>query len=64
MQFDILTIFPEYFDVLKVSLLGKAISEGKLCVNIVDIRNYSQDKHKKTDDTPYGGGAGMVMTAL
>lgn len=47
MQFDILTIFPEYFDVLKVSLLGKAISEGKLCVNIVDIRNYSQDKHKK-----------------
>lgn len=62
MQFDILTIFPEYFDVLKVSLLGKAISEGKLRVNIVDIRNYSQDKHKKTDDTPYGGGAGMVMT--
>jgi len=62
MQFDILTIFPEYFDVLKVSLLGKAISEGKLFVNIVNIRNYSQDKHKKTDDTPYGGGAGMVMT--
>lgn len=62
MQFDILTIFTEYFDVLKYSLLGKAIGEGKFSVNVVDIRDYSQDKHKKTDDTPYGGGAGMVMT--
>lgn len=62
MQFDILTIFPEYFDVLKYSLLGKAIDGGKFSVNVVNIRDYSKDKHKKTDDTPYGGGAGMVMT--
>lgn len=62
MQFDILTVFPEYFDVLKCSLLGKAIDGGKFGVNIVNIRDFSQDKHKKTDDTPYGGGAGMVMT--
>ncbi|MDE6302596.1 MAG: tRNA (guanosine(37)-N1)-methyltransferase TrmD [Clostridia bacterium] len=62
MRFDILTIFTEYFDVLKCSLLGKAIEGGKLSVNVVDIRDYSKDKHKKTDDTPYGGGAGMVMT--
>ena len=62
MNFDILTIFPEYFDVLKSGLIGKAIESGKFSVNIVNIRNFSQDKHFKTDDTPYGGGAGMVMT--
>ncbi len=62
MRFDILTIFTEYFDVLRYSLLGKAIDGGKFSVNIVDIREYSKDKHKKTDDAPYGGGAGMVMT--
>ena len=62
MQFDILTIFPEYFDVLKCSLLGKAIDGGVFGVNVVNIRDFSTDKHKKTDDAPYGGGAGMVMT--
>ena len=62
MKFDILTIFPEYFDVLKSGLIGKAIESGKFSVNIVNIRDFSQDKHFKTDDTPYGGGAGMVMT--
>ena len=62
MNFDILTIFPEYFDVLKSGLIGKAIESGKFSVNIVNIRDFSQDKHFKTDDTPYGGGAGMVMT--
>lgn len=62
MRFDILTIFPEYFDVLKYSLLGKAIDEGKFNVAIKNIRDYSKDKHLKTDDIPYGGGAGMVMT--
>lgn len=62
LNFDILTIFPEYFDVLKSGLIGKAIESGKFSVNIVNIRNFSQDKHFKTDDTPYGGGAGMVMT--
>lgn len=62
MKFDILTIFPEYFSVLNQSLLGKAIDEGKFGVQISNIRDYSLDKHLKTDDTPYGGGAGMVMT--
>lgn len=62
MKFDILTIFPEYFSVLNQSLLGKAIDEGKFSVQISNIRDYSLDKHLKTDDTPYGGGAGMVMT--
>ncbi len=62
MKFDVLTIFPQYFDVLNESLLGKAIEGGKLCVDVVNIRDFSKDKHLKTDDTPYGGGAGMVMT--
>ncbi len=62
MRFDILTIFTGYFDVLGYSLLGKAIEDGKFDVKVTDIRNYSLDKHRKTDDAPYGGGAGMVMT--
>lgn len=62
MRFDILTIFPEYFDVLSQSLIGKAIRGGVLDVQITNIRDYSKDKHSKTDDYPYGGGAGMVMT--
>ena len=62
MKFDVLTIFPEYFDVLNQSLLGKAIDSGKFGVEITNIRDFSTDKHLKTDDTPYGGGAGMVMT--
>ncbi len=62
MRFDILTIFTGYFDVLGYSLLGKAIEDGKFDVKITDIREYSLDKHRKTDDAPYGGGAGMVMT--
>ena len=62
MKFDVLTIFPEYFSVLNQSLLGKAIDSGKFGVEITNIRDFSQDKHLKTDDAPYGGGAGMVMT--
>ena len=62
MKFDVLTIFPDYFDILNQSLLGKAIDSGKFDVEITNIRNFSKDKHLKTDDTPYGGGAGMVMT--
>ncbi|MCQ2602337.1 MAG: tRNA (guanosine(37)-N1)-methyltransferase TrmD [Clostridia bacterium] len=62
MRFDILTIFPEYFDVLSQSLIGKAIDGGILDVKVTNIRDYSKDKHAKTDDYPYGGGAGMVMT--
>ena len=62
MRFDILTIFPEYFDVLNLGIIGKAVRDGKFQVNIVNIRDFSKDKHHKTDDYPYGGGAGMVMT--
>lgn len=62
MRFEILTIFPEYFGVLSQSLIGKAIAGGILDVRVTNIRDYSKDKHSKTDDYPYGGGAGMVMT--
>lgn len=62
MRFDILTIFPEYFDVLNLGIIGKAVRDGKFQVNIINIRDFSKDKHHKTDDYPYGGGAGMVMT--
>lgn len=62
MKFDVLTVFTKYFDVLNCSVLGKAIDSGIISVDVTDIRNFSRDKHKKTDDAPYGGGAGMVMT--
>lgn len=62
MKFDVLTIFPEYFDVLGVGIIGRALNEKKFEVNTVNIRDFSKDKHHKTDDYPYGGGAGMVMT--
>lgn len=63
MRFDILTLFPKSFAPLTESIVGRAREQGKIEVNLVDIRDFSQDKHKKCDDTPYGGGAGMVMTA-
>ena len=64
MKFDILTLFPEMFNsVLGDSIIGRAQENGLIEVNAVNIRNYSTDKHKKTDDYPYGGGSGMVMTA-
>lgn len=62
MKIDVLTLFPNSFSPLSESIIGRARENGKLEVNIVDIRNFSKDKHKKCDDTPYGGGEGMVMT--
>lgn len=62
MRIDILTLFPEMFSALQTSILGRAQQSGKIEINIIDIRNFTLDKHKKCDDTPYGGGAGMVMT--
>jgi len=60
--FDILSIFPEMFaSPLQTSLLKRARERGLITVRLWDIRNYADDKHKMTDDTPYGGGAGMVM---
>ena len=61
MQFDVLTLFPEMFEPIKHSILGKAIENEKIKLKLVNIRDFSKDKHKKVDDTPYGGGAGMVM---
>lgn len=62
MRFDILTLFPNMFSSpLKESILGKAIEKRLIQVQIVNIRDFSSDKHKTVDDTPYGGGQGMVM---
>ena len=63
MKIDILTLFPEMFAPIYSSMIGRAIKSGAINVNIVDIRTFSKDKHSKCDDTPYGGGAGMVMMA-
>ncbi len=61
MRIDIVTIFPEFFSVLDVSLLGKARESGLIELGIHDLRDFTRDKHRSVDDTPYGGGAGMVM---
>lgn len=61
MKFDVLTLFPEMFETMKQSIFGKAMEKGIVTMNTVNIRDFSKDKHKKVDDTPYGGGAGMVM---
>jgi tRNA (guanine37-N1)-methyltransferase len=62
MRFDILTIFPELFEpFLETSLIGKAREAGVLEVNTHNIREHATDKHKTVDDTPYGGGAGMIL---
>lgn len=63
MKIDILTLFPEMFTPLQTSIIGRAVNSGKLEISVHDIRDYTLDKHKKCDDTPFGGGAGMVMMA-
>ncbi len=62
MRIDILTLFPEMFDNLKMSIIGRALEKNLLTVNLINIRDFSKDKHKKCDDYPFGGGAGMLMT--
>ena len=61
MQFDVLTLFPEMFEILNESIIGRAKEKGLIDINLINIRDFSKDKHKKVDDTPYGGGAGMVL---
>ncbi len=61
MRVDILTIFPGFFDVLDISLIGKARGSGLLDIRAHDLREWTHDRHRTVDDTPYGGGAGMVM---
>lgn len=64
MRIDILTLFPDMCDtVMSESIIGRARKNGKVQINCIDIRNYTQDKHRRVDDKPYGGGMGMVMTA-
>ena len=64
MNFHILTLFPDMIrQGLNTSIIGRAVENGLLSVNAVNIRDYTLDKHKKVDDYPYGGGAGMVMQA-
>ena len=61
MKFDVLTLFPESFEPIKQSILGRALEKNLISLNLINIRDFSKDKHKKVDDTPYGGGAGMVI---
>ncbi len=61
MRIDVLTLFPEMFAPLSESIIGKAREKGLIEINVTDIREFSADKHKKCDDYPFGGGAGMVM---
>ncbi|KNC18616.1 tRNA (guanine-N1)-methyltransferase [Arthrobacter sp. RIT-PI-e] len=63
MRIDIVSIFPEYLDALDLSLIGKARQERLLDVRVRDLRDFTTDRHRTVDDTPYGGGAGMVMKA-
>jgi tRNA (guanine37-N1)-methyltransferase len=61
MKIDLVSIFVEYFAPLRLSLVGKAIEKGIVDLQVYDLRNWSFDRHRTVDDTPYGGGAGMVM---
>lgn len=63
MKITVLTLFPEMFSPLQKSIIGRAQNEGKVTIETVNIRDYTEDKHLKCDDYPFGGGAGMVMTA-
>ncbi len=63
-RFDVLTLFPNMFNnIINESIIGRAIDEGLVEINLVNIRDFTQDKHNRVDDYPYGGGAGMVMQA-
>jgi tRNA (guanine37-N1)-methyltransferase len=61
MRVDVVTIFPEYLAPLELSLIGKARRDGLLDLRVHDLRDFTHDRHRTVDDTPYGGGAGMVM---
>lgn len=61
MKFDVLTLFPEMFKPIKESIIGRAVEKNLIDINVTNIRDFSKDKHKKVDDTIYGGGAGMLI---
>lgn len=62
MRIDVISIFPEYLQPLRLSLIGKAIDRGQVDVQVHDLRAYTSDRHRTVDDAPYGGGPGMVMS--
>lgn len=62
MRIDIVTIFPEYLDPLRISLIGRARETGLIDIHVHDLRTWTHDRHRTVDDTPYGGGPGMVMS--
>lgn len=62
MKIDVATLFPEAFDGLKVGVIGKALAKGLFSLDVHNIRDWSADKHRRCDDYPFGGGAGMLMT--
>ena len=63
MRIDVLTLFPQMFTpVTEHSIIGRAVANHIIDIRLLDIRDYTLDKHNRTDDTPYGGGAGMVMS--
>ncbi|HVV30982.1 MAG TPA: tRNA (guanosine(37)-N1)-methyltransferase TrmD [Mycobacteriales bacterium] len=61
LRIDVITIFPEYLDALRLALVGKAVERGLLTIAVHDLRDWTHDVHRTVDDSPYGGGAGMVM---
>ena len=61
MRFDVLTLFPDMFNLMNESIIGRAIKNNLIQLKTINIRDFSEDKHKHVDDTPYGGGAGMVI---
>lgn len=61
MRFDVLTLFPEMFDAVKTSIVGRAMNNNLIELNLINFREFSTDKQKHVDDCPYGGGAGMVI---
>ena len=64
LKIDILTLFPNMFDgVFQESILKRAVADGKIAINLINFRDFTNDPHNKVDDTPYGGGAGMVLMA-
>jgi tRNA (guanine37-N1)-methyltransferase len=60
-QIDVLTIFPDYLAPLRLSLIGRAVDDGLIDLRVHDLRSFTTDRHRTVDDTPYGGGAGMLM---
>ena len=64
MKIDIVSVFPEYFEVMNLSLMGKAQAKGLLEIKAHNLRDWTHDVHHSVDDTPVGGGAGMVMTSI